>query len=456
MLYSFKMVEGKSIEDQTDEFNKITDDLENVDVKMEEEDQAVILLSALPKSYEHFVGAMLYGREQSLTLEEVQEALNSKELKKKFEEGHLRRAFPERKQKQTDKSKEPGNAAVATDGYESAEVLTVTEKESNKEWILDSGCSFHMCPNKSWFEVYKDGDEGMVLLGDNKACRFAGIGSIRIKMHYGLERVLQQVMYVPELKGNLISLVDKTRLWHMRLGHVREKGLQELGKQNLLGGDKIDSIGFCEQCGWERPRELNLAHCRNRPNKGNSGIVWVYILKSKDEAFLKSKEWKTLVENQTGKTTKRIRTDNGWSSFLKSLTSCAHKMDKLEPRALRCIFIGYPDGVKGYKMWCLETGHKICFISRDVVIDETKMGQLINTEDRESLKLTIPDRLQFEVEPVELINVQNQGLDSEPDGVDRDEVVDHSYEENTKLDKELDEVEPATYQEALKGNERQL
>ena len=121
-------------------------------------------------------------------------------------EGHLRRAFPERKQKQTDKSKEPGNAAVATDGYESAEVLTVTEKESNKEWILDSGCSFHMCPNKSWFEVYKDGDEGMVLLGDNKACRFAGIGSIRIKMHDGLGRVLQQVMYVPELKGNLISL----------------------------------------------------------------------------------------------------------------------------------------------------------------------------------------------------------------------------------------------------------
>ena len=66
--------------------------------------------------------------------------------------------------------------------------------------------------------------------------------------------------------------VDKTRLWHMRLGHVSEKGLQELRKQNLLGGDKIDSIGFCEQCGWERPRELNLAHCRNRPNKGNSGM----------------------------------------------------------------------------------------------------------------------------------------------------------------------------------------
>ena len=82
------MAEGKSIEDQMDEFNKIIDDLENVDVKMKDKDQAIILLSALPKSYEHFVDAMLYGREQSLTLEEVQAALNSKDL---------RRYCPERK-----------------------------------------------------------------------------------------------------------------------------------------------------------------------------------------------------------------------------------------------------------------------------------------------------------------------------------------------------------------------
>ena len=53
------------------EFNKIIDNLENVDVKMEDEDQPIILLSALPKSYDHFVDAMLYGREQSLTLEEI-------------------------------------------------------------------------------------------------------------------------------------------------------------------------------------------------------------------------------------------------------------------------------------------------------------------------------------------------------------------------------------------------
>ena len=43
--------------------------------------------------------------------------------------------------------------------------------------------------------------------------------------------------------------------------------------------------------------------------------MWVYILKSKDEAFLKFNEWKTLVEIQTGKRIKRLRTDNGLEYF---------------------------------------------------------------------------------------------------------------------------------------------
>ena len=38
------------------------------------------------------------------------------------------------------------------------------------------------------------------------------------------------------------------------------------------------------------------------------------------------------------------------------------------------------------------------------------------------------------METVDLKNVQNQGFDLEHDGVDRNEVVDCSHEENTKLD----------------------
>ena len=44
---------------------------------------------------------------------------------------------------------------------------------------------------------------------------------------------------------------------------------------------------------------------------GYSRKVWLYFLKSKDEAFDKFVEWKTLVENQIGKKKKGLRTDNG-------------------------------------------------------------------------------------------------------------------------------------------------
>ena len=76
-LFSFKMQNRRSIEYQMDEFNKIIDDLANVDVKIKDEDQAVKLLSSLPKSYEHFVDTMLYGRMQTLTIEKVKAMLNS-------------------------------------------------------------------------------------------------------------------------------------------------------------------------------------------------------------------------------------------------------------------------------------------------------------------------------------------------------------------------------------------
>ena len=39
------------------------------------------------------------------------------------------------------------------------------------------------------------------------------------------------------------------------------------------------------------------------------------------------------------------------------------RQDKLEPRALKCMFIGYPEGIKDYKLWCLENGHKKCIIN---------------------------------------------------------------------------------------------
>uniref|UniRef100_A0A803PH14 Reverse transcriptase zinc-binding domain-containing protein n=1 Tax=Cannabis sativa TaxID=3483 RepID=A0A803PH14_CANSA len=60
-------------------------EMSNIGVKIDEEDQGIILLSSLPKSYDHFVDTILYGKD-TLTMAEVKMALNSKEIQKKLEE----------------------------------------------------------------------------------------------------------------------------------------------------------------------------------------------------------------------------------------------------------------------------------------------------------------------------------------------------------------------------------
>ena len=81
-LYFYRMVKSKPIMEQLMEFNKIIDDLANIDVNLKDEDKTLHLLCALPISFENFKDTMLCGKEGTITLEEVQAALRTKELTK--------------------------------------------------------------------------------------------------------------------------------------------------------------------------------------------------------------------------------------------------------------------------------------------------------------------------------------------------------------------------------------
>ena len=116
-----------------------------------------------------------------------------------------------------------------------------------------------------------------------------------------------------------LTIIDKAKLWHLKLGHVSEKGLVELEKQQLLMGDKLQKLDFCDQCVLGKSHRVQFGtgkHTSSRPfeyvhadlwgpsrtqtHGGGSYFlsiiddfsrrVWIYILKNKGETFQRFKE----------------------------------------------------------------------------------------------------------------------------------------------------------------------
>ncbi|PON57268.1 hypothetical protein PanWU01x14_175320, partial [Parasponia andersonii] len=78
-FFGFKMDETKSIEENLDDYTKLVLDLENLGIKVEDEDKAIILLNSLPKNLKNFKETLKYDR-QTITVDKVQNALESKLL----------------------------------------------------------------------------------------------------------------------------------------------------------------------------------------------------------------------------------------------------------------------------------------------------------------------------------------------------------------------------------------
>ena len=72
------MEDGVNLMEHLNVFKELPDQLGRVDVKIEEEDQVLLLLTSLPDSFENMVTTVLYGKD-TLQIGEIESALLSYE-----------------------------------------------------------------------------------------------------------------------------------------------------------------------------------------------------------------------------------------------------------------------------------------------------------------------------------------------------------------------------------------
>ncbi|KAH9763595.1 hypothetical protein KPL70_001222 [Citrus sinensis] len=332
-LYTFSMREGVSIQDHIDTFNKIILDLEGVEnVKISDEDKAFFLLSSLPKPYEDFIDTVLYGR-ISLTLEDVKASLCSKEIQR------------------NENDENSGEGLVARN-----------EKKKDQK---DNG----------GIRVTKGGT--IVMRGEKKNGLYVSIGS----------SIPVNVVMTVESDVDKTKVVKKFKVWKALVENQRGRKLKALRTDNGLEFCNRKFETFCQKHDILRhktvrftPQQNGLTKRMNRTivdktrcmliNSKLSRCFWVeavsttcYLVNRSPSAAI---DFKTLKEIWFGRPPKfeNLR--------IFGCPAYVHiNQGKLNARALKGFFVGYPDGIKGYKVWCGE--QRKCIISRDVVFHEAAL-----------------------------------------------------------------------------------
>ena len=260
-------------------------------------------------------------------------------------------------------------------------------------WAIDSGASCHVTSRRDFFSSYTSGDFGDIKMGDSDVSKVVGVGDVCLKFDSGMELNLQYVKHVLDMRMNFISTgllddegyvsnfgngqwklahdslivargkrcpklymtqlqiikgivnavenVDMINLWHNRLAHMTEKGMNMMSKKKLLSSLTYIHLKRCSHCvigkknmvsfkshhPSRKEHILDLVHsnvCGPMKTKTNgcslyfvtfidyhSRKLWVYTLNNKDQVPNVFNLFRALLERQIWKKLKCIRTDNG-------------------------------------------------------------------------------------------------------------------------------------------------
>jgi hypothetical protein len=77
----------------------------------------------------------------------------------------------------------------------------------NNDWYVDYGASNHMTSHGEWFRDTKDlKTPGFLEIGDDTARPITQIGKVPLSMQDGQTKYLKDVLHVPTITKNLVSV----------------------------------------------------------------------------------------------------------------------------------------------------------------------------------------------------------------------------------------------------------
>jgi hypothetical protein len=95
---------------------------------------------------------------------------------------------------------------------------TLEANNLHNNWLVDSGASCIMSSRRDWFRQYTPLAKPIkVVLGDDSTIPAVGIGCLFVRMYTSsqwIHTVLQDILYIPDLHGNLLSVSHFDRRGH--------------------------------------------------------------------------------------------------------------------------------------------------------------------------------------------------------------------------------------------------
>ncbi|KAG8482465.1 hypothetical protein CXB51_024471 [Gossypium anomalum] len=354
-LYAHRLEEGASVHKHLTVLKEILSNLEAIEVQYDKEDLGLIPLCSLPPSYSTFRDTILYSRE-SLTVDEVYDSLTSYDKMK-----HL---------------------------------------------------------------VVKPDSQGKSLIARERQDRNADNDLMELPKHLG-----STITGDTAVASSSLSDDDITKLWHMRLGDMSEncmtgKQIKYLHTDNSLEFYSDEFNRLCKSEGIVRhltvrhtPQQNGVAERMNSTimekvrcmlsNVNLPKLFWAEAAST--TCFLINQSPSVAIEKKTPQEVWFGNPANYSNLKIFGCPAYAHVDNgKLEPRSIKCVFLGYKAGVKGYKLWCPENRKVV--ISKDIVFDETAMLPNLSLKDssnKENQK-QVEHQINTESTPQASIKIENR------------------------------------------------